>query len=243
MKFLNLDSPLMRGLSKMADLMWLNILTLVCALPVVTAGASFTAMHFVLLKMVRDEEAYITKDFFRSFKENFAQATIIWVMDVAVGAVLIFDLWYIFLSQGRENSNTVFVAAICASGLLYLFINAFVFPVLSRFVNSVGKTLKNALFMSILVLPKTVLIVVVGLVPAAVIYFIPQLIPLAVLFFFTGPGFVAALLYNKTFKRFEPEEEEAADDMKWSVASEEGNENTTVDSIEETELSEESKEN
>lgn len=241
MKFLNLDSPLMRGLSKMADLMWLNILTLVCAIPVVTAGASFTAMHFVLLKMVRDEEAYITKDFFRSFKENFAQATIIWIMDVAVGAVLIFDLWYIFLSQGRENSNTVFVAAICASGLLYLFVNAFIFPVLSRFVNSVGKTLKNSLFMSILVLPKTVLIVVVGLVPAAAIYFVPQIIPLAVLFFFSGPGFVAALLYNKTFKRFEPEEDDAVvDDMEWTVASEEGSEDTVEETAEETDLSKES---
>ena len=92
MKFLNLDSPLMRALSKMADLMWLNILTILCCIPIVTAGASFTAMHFVLLKIVRDEEGYITKDFFRSFKENFGQATVIWILSVLVGGLIIWDL-------------------------------------------------------------------------------------------------------------------------------------------------------
>lgn len=223
MKFLNLDSPLMRGLSKMADLMWLNILTLVCALPIVTAGASFTAMHFVLLKMVRDEDSYITKDFFRSFKSNFVQATVIWLMVVAVGAVLFFDFWYILFSPNKQQTNTVFFAAICVSGILYLFVTSYAFPILSHFVNSIGKTLKNALFMSILVLPKSVVMVVVSVIPAAVIYFIPQLIPLAVLFFFTGPGFVSALLYNKTFKRFEPEEEEVKDDFEWTVAADEEN--------------------
>ena len=66
-KFFDMDSPVMRTLNKVADLMWLNILTLVCCLPVITAGASITAMHYVLLKMVRNEESYITKDFFKSF--------------------------------------------------------------------------------------------------------------------------------------------------------------------------------
>ncbi|MCQ2523201.1 MAG: YesL family protein [Lachnospiraceae bacterium] len=222
MKFLNLDSPLMRGLSKMADLMWLNILTLVCCLPIVTAGASVTAMHFVLLKMVRDEDSYITKDFFRSFKQNFVQATIIWLMVVAVGAIMVFDVWYVMFSPEKGNVNTVFFAAIIVSGILYLCVTTFVFPILSHFVNSIGKTIKNALFMSILVFPKTVVMVVVGLIPSAAIYFIPQIIPLAVLFFFTGPGFVSALLYNKTFKRFEPEEEETVvSDMEWTVAAEE----------------------
>ncbi len=161
----------------MADLMWLNILTIVFALPIITAGASFTAMHFVLLKMVRDEDSYITKDFFRSFKANLGQATIVWLMMMVVGGVLGFDFWYILFSQGRENTNTVFFSAICVSAILFCLVSAFVFPILSHFVNSVGKTIKNALFMSILVLPKSVVMVVVTFVPFAVIYFIPQIIP------------------------------------------------------------------
>ena len=54
MKFLNLDSPLMQGLGKMADLMWLNVLTLICCLPIVTIGASLTAMNYMALKIARN---------------------------------------------------------------------------------------------------------------------------------------------------------------------------------------------
>ena len=74
MKIFDLDSPLMNVLNKMADLMWLNILTLICCIPVITAGAALTSMHYVALKIVRNEESYITRSFFKSFKTNFRQA-------------------------------------------------------------------------------------------------------------------------------------------------------------------------
>ena len=60
MTIFDLDSPLMNVLNKMADLMWLNILTLICCIPVITAGAALTSMHYVALKIVRNEESYIT---------------------------------------------------------------------------------------------------------------------------------------------------------------------------------------
>ena len=63
MKIFDLDSPLMNVLNKMADLMWLNILTLICCIPIITAGAAFTSMHYVALKIVRNEESYITRSF------------------------------------------------------------------------------------------------------------------------------------------------------------------------------------
>ena len=69
MKFFDLESPLMQILNKVADLMILNILTVVCCIPVITTGASLTAMHYVALKMARNEECYIARDFFKSFKD------------------------------------------------------------------------------------------------------------------------------------------------------------------------------
>lgn len=101
MKFFNLDSPVMQALGKMADLMWLNILTLICCIPVVTAGASLTAMHYMALKIVRNEECYITKGFFKSFKENFKQATLIWLLMVIVIAVLTGD--FIIMKYSRHD--------------------------------------------------------------------------------------------------------------------------------------------
>ena len=73
MKLFDMDSPLMIGLNKMADLMILNLLTILCCLPVVTVGASLTAMHYMVIKLIRNEESYVVKGFFRSFKQNLRQ--------------------------------------------------------------------------------------------------------------------------------------------------------------------------
>ena len=67
----NLDSPIMRFLSKVCDLMILNVMCIICCLPIVTAGASITALYTITMKMVRGEESYIFKGFLKAFKENF----------------------------------------------------------------------------------------------------------------------------------------------------------------------------
>jgi uncharacterized membrane protein YesL len=90
-KLFDLDSPILRVLGTLADLCLLNIMTLLGCLPIITAGASITAMHYVMLKMVRNQEGYIWKDFWKSFKENFGQATAIWsILLVFIGFFLQF---------------------------------------------------------------------------------------------------------------------------------------------------------
>ncbi len=257
MKFLSLDSPLMKFLSRMTDILWLNILTILFFLPpgivayfffktvvaqgesfipstgtqfllyalILVAsmpiGAAFTALHYVCLKMVRNEEGYITRDFFKSFKLNFKQATIIWTVSMLIGALLIFNFTYIHLMEHA----TVFFAASAAAAIFLYFIILYVFPILSHFENTVKGTVKNAFFMSILALPKTILMVIVTLIPVAIIYFIERfeammwLMPLTYLFWFSLPAYACAKLYDKTFKRFEPEAAQASDDMAWTVSA------------------------
>ena len=100
-KIFDLDSPVMRFLSRMADLMILNLLMTVCCLPVFTIGAANTAMHYVMLKMVRGEEGYIVKDFFKSFKMNFKQATVIWLIMILF--ILVFAGDYIIMTFSRDG--------------------------------------------------------------------------------------------------------------------------------------------
>ena len=73
------------------------------------------------------------------------------------------------------------------------------------------KTMKNALFMAILSFPKTVLMMVVYLLPLAIAYFVVAAVPVVFLFGLSAPSYAAAMLYNGTFKRFEPEEEAIVD--------------------------------
>lgn len=95
MRIFDLDGPLMSILNKIADMMILNILAIICCLPIFTAGASFTALHYVCLKIVRNEEGYIAKSFFKAFKENFKQATIIWMVLLVAILLLVADFWLI----------------------------------------------------------------------------------------------------------------------------------------------------
>ena len=78
-RFFNMDNKFFVFMGRIADLCMLNILCIVCCIPVITAGASLTAVYYVTMKMVRNEESYIFKGFIQAFKENFKKSTIIWL--------------------------------------------------------------------------------------------------------------------------------------------------------------------
>ena len=78
---------------KLMELMWLNLLVLITSLPIFTIGASFSAMHKVLVQIYRDEEEKITRVFFSAFKENFKRATLIWLIYLGIYGVLVLDYW------------------------------------------------------------------------------------------------------------------------------------------------------
>lgn len=221
-KFLDLDSPVMRFLNRMTDIMWLNILTIVCCIPIVTAGAAFTALHYSCLKLVRGEEGYVTKDFFKSFKMNLKQGIIISIILLVIVVLLFFDFWYLLTDQQTGMLESVVLAGLGVVVILLACTIQFLFPILARFNNTIRGTVKNAFMMSMLVLPKTLLMVIMGIAPAAIWYFVPQVAPLCFLFFFGAPAYLSAMLYNKTFKKYEPEtENEVVDDFAWSVGGEE----------------------
>lgn len=220
-RIFSLDSPLFTFLSKVADLILLNILTVICCLPIITVGASMTALHYVVLKMVRDEESYIVRSFFKSFKQNFKQATIIWLILLLVGAVLIGDIIILNFSTIRF-SNWIRVALFTVI-VIVLLATMHVFPVLSRFDNTIKNTFKNSFFMGILTFPKTILMLICWIAPLVIAAFIVQATPIVFMLGISAPAYLCAMLYNKTFKRFEPEEEIVGDD-EWTMAPLEGEE-------------------
>lgn len=209
-KILDIDSPLMRVLNKVADLIYLNILTVICCIPIITIGASMTALHYVLLKMVKNEEGYVTKSFFKSFKQNFKEATLIWLILLLAVIILAGDFLIFGYSQIDFPKWLQIVLIVVA--IMILFATMHLFPILARFDNNIINTYKNSLFMGILNLPKTVVMMICWLIPAAIVIFIPQITPIALVLGVSGPAFLNALLYKKSFERFEPESEKIPDD-------------------------------
>lgn len=216
--FFNYDNPVWRFIGKFFDVLILNILWVVCSIPIVTMGASTTAVYYVTLKLVRDEEGSTIKSFFKSFKENFKQSTIIWLIMLAAGAIIGFDLYFFMMLQ-TENSmlRTVMLALFIGFAIVYLGISLFVFPLQSRFYNPVGKTLFNAFFMSVRHFFLTLGMLAIDIaLPALAFLVLPLLQPLLMLFGFPLIAFINSYMLAGIFDKYmpkEPEEEaEAAEE-------------------------------
>ncbi len=153
----NMDNPLWRGLGRMADLMILNILFLLTCIPIVTIGAALTGLNYVTLKMRDGSEGYVSRNYFKSFRENFRQATIIWLLFLLVGIVLVLD--FLILRNGTGTLVTVMQVGIFVIAFLYIVVFLYVFPVLSRFVNTIGGTLRNSIIMAIADFPRTLALI------------------------------------------------------------------------------------
>lgn len=197
-------------MSKVADLCILNIICVVCCIPVITAGASITAMYYVTLKMVRNEEAYILRSFFKSFKQNFKQATIINLIMLLIGVVLYVDLNVSKAMQG--GAGQIFQVIFMAFGLIYFILFLYVYPVLARFYNSIKNTIKNALFMAIRHFPYTVVMVIIAVCPLLLLLVKSYQIQstLFVLFLLMGFALIAycnSYFLAKIFDIYMPKEE------------------------------------
>ncbi|MDO4634082.1 MAG: DUF624 domain-containing protein [Eubacteriales bacterium] len=161
-RFFSMDSGLVRFLTRLADLVILNLLFLICSLPIFTIGASWTALYYVTLKMVRDEESYIVRSFFRSFRQNFRQATLLWLGVLLFAGVMAVDFRILAPMSGMPI--TVLRVALMAMCFFAILVLLYLFPVLSKFYNTVPNTLRNAILMSIRHFPMTIVMLIV---PAA----------------------------------------------------------------------------
>ena len=196
-----LDSPLMNFLNKVADIMILNLMVILFSIPIFTAGAAITAGYSVAFKMVKNEESYIIKGFWKAFKENFKQSTAIWLIFLVIFAVLFVDYRIMFFS-GMEMGRWITYGVIAVTVILAMGFT-FVFPLQARFINPVKNTIKNAFLMSFAHLPYTVVFMISYAVPFVIYYFLPQSFPILLLLACGLLPFSKSFLFLKIFKKFE----------------------------------------
>ena len=156
------DSKIMQIIGRITDLIVLNILFLLCCLPVFTIGAAVTAMYTLCFRMLRQEEGNILKPYFRAFRENFKPATGVFLI---LSVILVPDYLYFdrfFHMNGILHYVSYFFVLIAALAVLTA---GFAFPWVSQFRNSASQTLKNALLLSIGNLPRAIAIAVITLLP------------------------------------------------------------------------------
>ena len=184
---LNPDNPVMQFITKIVYSVYLNILWFMCCIPVVTAGAATTALYYVSLKMAKNEEGGITKSFFKAFKENFKQSTIVWLILLALGIVLGIDGYVLWHMRFENAFWTVITAIFLVAAAAYLIVVMYIFPLMARFDNTIFAMFKNSLFIGMRFLLCTALVAVIHF---AMLFVIINLFTPAVIF---GEGLCAFL--------------------------------------------------
>ena len=210
-RFFSMDNKFFIFMGKVADLCLLNLVCLACCIPIVTAGASITALYYVTLKMVRNEESYIFRSFFKSFKQNFRQATIIHLIMVAAAVLLYLDT-NIVKNMGAPMSQIMSVI-FAVFTLVYAMILLYLYPILAKFYNSVKNTFTNAILMAIRHLPYTFIMLLICALPL-LIFFVPSLqiqmtlILLLLLFGMAVIAYLNSFFLVKIFDKYIPENSE-----------------------------------
>lgn len=180
MSYFSYDSKFSQVLIKLSYSCWLNVLWMLCSLPVFTIGASTSALYSVTLKIADDTDSNITKQFFKSFKENFAQATRLWLIMLAAGIFLTVDLLFVYRLRASSAGTmavlwTLVMAFIIGACVVYVIVLLNLFPLVASFVNTDREMLKNAFLVGVRYLFATITMFLIHVVMflAIVIVFTP----------------------------------------------------------------------
>ena len=163
MRFFSYESKFSQLLLKLCNACMLNVLWFVCSLPIVTMGAATTALYYACLKIVRDEDSHVAAQFFRSFRQNFRQATQIWLILLGCGLFLGLDgyiLYHLRLTSGGTMGViwTLALAAVIAAAIVLVIVLEHVFPLLASVENTDKAMLKNAFLIGTHYLFATILV-------------------------------------------------------------------------------------
>ncbi|MBQ6230587.1 MAG: DUF624 domain-containing protein [Eubacterium sp.] len=199
------DNPVWRFFILVGRIWWLNILWLVCSLPIFTIGASTTALIYSCMKLKKDE-GYPTENFFKSFKENFRQGTLLGIIYILAGALI--GIGLIFWNHATIPGSKLAWAVVLCIGILYFISILYVFAIQSRFINPIKDTIRYSILMAFTNFKETIFIglIVIGLVLAnlfsmIVVTFVTVNIGLAIVIY------LMAMHYEEVFKKYMPEPE------------------------------------
>lgn len=207
-KMFSTDNPVWRAMDKMGDLMILNVLFIFFSIPIVTIGASHTALYTMTFKMLDETEGNLIKNFFKAFKSNFKQATALWLVVLTAGLILAYDAMISYASTSILAK--IFMGVIILVAIIYAMWVSWLFPVQAKFENPVKVNMKNAALMMVIhMFPTTLLVTVLNVVPLLLLWFQTALffwlLPLVVFLMFAFIAYNNSKQLRKAFANYIPD--------------------------------------
>lgn len=220
------DNPIFEAIGKIADVVLLGIIWFVMSIPIITIGASTTAAYYAAFGIVNNKDGYVVRDFFKSFVQNFKQATIVFLVFALLGGITGTNIY--LLNRGVITVSSGVLAAITIAQfcvLIEVTLTAlFAFPLLSKFTFTTKQVFITAFQLSNKHLFTSILNIVL-------VFLIAILVTIAPIIFIASGGiylFLSALLLKRVLVKYRPEAFENLsvvenDDYKFKIKSEESN--------------------
>lgn len=201
------DSPVIQFLYRIFDVICLNLLCLLCCIPVITIGPSVTALYYCAIKIIREPDFSIGKMFFHSFKTNLKQGILLTVLFIAVAVFLFLDIHICtIVDVSPVKYIRILLYVLCVA---FALIVSYTFPLLAQFKNTIRNLIKNALLLSIGNIGYTFIIVILNAAPWVLLFLLPELFirtfPVWLFFGFSAIALINSKLFVKIFDKYSPE--------------------------------------
>lgn len=190
-KLFDLDNPVFQLISRLSDLTVLGLTCLVCCLPVVTIGPAVTALFRSVYDLNLERGGGIFQLYFRAFRSNFKQAAAAWLLAL-LGFVSLFCDWFLLKLYFEGSIYTTLSWIVLILALLLESLLCYLFPLISRYDNTLQEHMRNAAILAVRYFPKTLLMVLIQMLPLLMASFLPYiLLQTLLLWILFCPGFSA----------------------------------------------------
>ena len=205
------NSWLYKASKTIGDIVIMSVLFLLCCLPVVTIGASVSALYFTVYRKYQKKSDTLSQDFFRSFKNNLKNGILIHLLYLIYSAVAGFNIWFAIYGLGDIRLPDWYILVSFLPLLPIVFTLPYVYPLLARFNNGIKGTIMNSFTLCMMSFPKFLIILLIAAVAVAASIFFPP----AALVTPVAATYLIQMITEKTFEaavRVEKAREESSEE-------------------------------
>ena len=190
-KLFDLENPVFQLIARLLDLTVLGLVCMVCCLPVVTIGPAVTALFKSVYDLTLERGSGVFSLYFRAFRDNFRQAVTAWLLAL-LGFASLFCDWFLLKLYFEGTGYTVLAWIVLALALLLESVLCYLFPLISRYDNTLQEHVRNAGILAVRYFPKTLLMVLIQMLPLLMATYMPYVLLSTLLFWLLFcPGFSA----------------------------------------------------
>ena len=208
------DNRLFQILSRLGDLIALNLLFVVTCLPLVTIGSAFSAMYSVLFRLLDEEETPVLRTYWKAFKQNFKPSLPLWLPMAAIALLLVVN--NVLLQNMSGSLVGVFSVVVMIAQVLYLCVFSYLFPMLALFENTAKDYFKKSLFFSVSHFPSTLAICAIQILHVILLTVVPNaVIPVITLMLavgFSSQASASTFFLHRVFRPYLPEKKAEPED-------------------------------